>query len=82
MSAGIYGLPVDGADPQVPHHEDELYVAIEGQAVIRVADESRPIGPGSVVFVPAGVPHRFDAVTEDLRVLVVFAPSETAPSPE
>lgn len=81
MSAGIYALPADGADPQVPHHEDELYVVIEGAAVVWVADESRPACPGSVIFVPAGVPHRFDSITADLMVLVVFAPPESMPSP-
>lgn len=82
MSAGIYGLPADGVDPQVPHAEDELYVVIAGRAVIRVAEETSPVGPGSVVFVPAGTPHRFEDISEALRVLVVFAPPETAPSPE
>jgi mannose-6-phosphate isomerase-like protein (cupin superfamily) len=82
MSAGIYGLPIDGTDPQVPHHEDEMYVVIAGRAAVRVADESSPVSAGSVIFVPAGVPHRFDSIGEDLRVLVVFAPPETTTSPE
>jgi mannose-6-phosphate isomerase-like protein (cupin superfamily) len=82
MSAGIYGLPAGGADPQVPHAEDELYVVIEGRAVIAVAEETSPVGPGSVIFVPAGVPHRFDQISEALRVLVLFAPPETAASPD
>lgn len=34
------------------------------------------MGRGSVVFVPAGVPHRFHHITEELRVLVVFSPPE------
>jgi mannose-6-phosphate isomerase-like protein (cupin superfamily) len=80
MSAGVYGLPVNGVDPQLPHAEDELYVVIDGRAVIRVADETSPVGPGSVVFVPAGVPHKFEDITEALRVLVLFAPPETAPT--
>jgi mannose-6-phosphate isomerase-like protein (cupin superfamily) len=77
MSAGLYALPADGTDAQTPHHEDELYVVIEGQGSIRVADESRPVGPGSVIFVGAEVSHRFEAITEDLRVLVVFSPPES-----
>jgi mannose-6-phosphate isomerase-like protein (cupin superfamily) len=82
MSAGIYGLPVDGTDPQGPHHEDELYVVIEGSAVVQVAGESKPVSRGSTIFVPAGATHRFHGITDDLRVLVVFAPPETTPSPE
>ena len=32
---------------------------------------------GSVVFVAAGVEHRFHDIAEDLAVLVVFAPPES-----
>jgi oxalate decarboxylase/phosphoglucose isomerase-like protein (cupin superfamily) len=37
-----------------------------------------PVGPGSVVFVPADEAHRFVDVTEELEVLVVFVPAESA----
>jgi mannose-6-phosphate isomerase-like protein (cupin superfamily) len=76
LSAGIYELPAGGTDPQSPHAEDELYHVIEGRATLRVGDEDRPVGPGSVVFVGAGVPHRFHSILEDLLVLVVFGPAE------
>lgn len=77
MSAGMYALPVGAADPQTPHAEDELYHVVTGRAVLRIGDEDHPVAAGSVCFVPAYVPHRFHSITEDLRVLVVFAPSET-----
>jgi quercetin dioxygenase-like cupin family protein len=32
---------------------------------------------GSVAYVPSHVPHRFVDVTDDLRVIVVFAPPLT-----
>ncbi len=32
------------------------------------------VGPGSVIFVPAGETHTFTDVTEDLALLVFFAP--------
>ena len=34
---------------------------------------------GSVVYVPAGVTHKFHHISEDLRVLVVFSPPEAEP---
>jgi quercetin dioxygenase-like cupin family protein len=34
------------------------------------------VGPGAVVYVPAGEAHRFVDVTADFAVLVVFAPAE------
>jgi mannose-6-phosphate isomerase-like protein (cupin superfamily) len=77
MSAGLYELPVGGTDPQQPHNQDEIYYVISGRAQIRVADEDRPVGPGSIIFVAEGVEHRFHTIEEDLSVLVVFAPAES-----
>jgi mannose-6-phosphate isomerase-like protein (cupin superfamily) len=61
-------------DRQQPHLEDEVYYVISGRAAIRVAEEDRPVKPGSLVFVAAGVEHRFHTIEEDLRVLVFWAP--------
>lgn len=73
LRAGIYRLPVDAIDPQQPHAEDEIYYVIEGRAVLRVEAETLPVRPGSIVFVPAGVPHRFEQIDRDLLVLVLFS---------
>ena len=48
--------------------------------MIRVGDEDRPVAPGSVVFVAAGVEHRFHDIAEELRLIVVFGPAEGARS--
>ncbi len=77
MSAGLYVLEAGADDPQSPHAEDEIYHVIAGRGQIRVAGEDRPVGPGSVVYVPATVQHRFHSITERLELLVVFAPAET-----
>ena len=77
MSMGLYVLEAGAADPQSPHSEDEAYIVMAGRAVIDVDGEDRPVGPGSVVFVAAQVPHRFHSISRRLEVLVVFAPAET-----
>ena len=77
ISAGIYRLPAGGDDPQRPHREDELYYVITGRAVLRVDGGDRPVSPGTIVYVAAGVPHRFHSIAEPLEVLVLFAPAET-----
>jgi mannose-6-phosphate isomerase-like protein (cupin superfamily) len=74
MSAGIYELPAGDIDPQQPHTEDEVYYVIRGRAAIQVGDEVRDVAPGTVIFVSAGVEHRFHSIAEDLTVLVIFAP--------
>lgn len=76
LSAGIYRLAAGAVDPQAPHTEDELYHVVTGRATIRVANEERRVGPGSLVFVGAGVAHWFHDIEEDLTVVVVFGPAE------
>jgi mannose-6-phosphate isomerase-like protein (cupin superfamily) len=76
MSLGIYTLPVDGVDHQHPHSADEVYVVLKGRGALRVRDERIPVGPGSIVSVDHGEDHGFVDITEDLQVLVVFAPAE------
>ena len=76
LSTGLYVLPAGGVDRQSPHTEDEVYVVLGGRARIAVGSEDSPVGPGSVVFVEAGVDHRFHDIEEDLAVVVVFAPPE------
>ena len=76
LSIGTYCIPVGGKDGQQPHTEDEIYVVVSGRGRLEAESSSTDVGPGSVVFVPAGEPHRFTDVTEDLAVLVVFGPAE------
>jgi mannose-6-phosphate isomerase-like protein (cupin superfamily) len=76
ISTGLYVLAAGSEDPQQPHTEDEVYYVVSGRATVRVADEDRPVGPGSVVYVAATVPHRFHTIDEDLELLVIFAPAQ------
>lgn len=80
LSVGLAIWPSETTDRQGPHAEDEVYYVIGGRGTIRVADEDRPVKPGSLVFVAAGVEHRFHSIEEDLRVLVFWAPPH-APAP-
>jgi len=77
MSAGIYVLPAGGSDPQLPHKEDGLYYVVRGKARMQAGSEDQVVGEGSVIFVAAGVKHRFYDITEELLVLVFFAPAES-----
>jgi len=76
LSVGTYSVPLDGADLQQPHTEDEIYVVIAGRAELETPTDRVPVAPSSVIYVPAGEPHRFVNLTEPLTVLVVFAPPE------
>jgi mannose-6-phosphate isomerase-like protein (cupin superfamily) len=61
-----------GHDPQSPHTRDEVYVVAAGQGQFRNGDDRHPFGPGDVLFVPAGVTHRFEEFSDDLVVWVFF----------
>ena len=50
---------------------------IRGRARVRGGEEDREVRAGSVLFVAAGVEHRFYEISEELAVLVLFAPAET-----
>jgi len=76
LSMGLYVLPAGGIDPQSPHTEDEVYYVVSGRAKIRVADEDRDVGAGSIVYVAKTVEHRFHSIEEELKVIVFFAPAE------
>jgi len=76
ISAGLYKLEAGAVDKQKPHNEDEIYYVVAGRAMIRVAHEDRAVQAGTTVFVPALVDHRFHSITEELTLLVVFAPAE------
>ena len=77
MSIGVFVLDVGAIDGQRPHAEDEVYVVIDGRGRFTAADDTRAVVPGDTIYVPAGVPHRFHDITEQLRLIVVFAPPET-----
>jgi len=61
-----------GGDPQQPHRRDEVYVVVKGSGSFLNGASRHPFGPGDVLFVPAGVTHRFEAFTDDLVVWVIF----------
>jgi mannose-6-phosphate isomerase-like protein (cupin superfamily) len=76
LSAGVYVLPAGGVDGQQPHTEDEVYYIARGRGFIQVGAESRPVEAGSVVYVKAGDDHHFHTISEELVILVFFAPAE------
>ena len=75
LSLGTYSIPAGGTDDQSPHTEDEIYVVKTGRATLVTDSGTAAVAPGSVIYVPAGETHRFTDVTEDLALIVIFAPS-------
>jgi mannose-6-phosphate isomerase-like protein (cupin superfamily) len=78
MSLGTYSISAGGTDDQSPHGEDEVYVVISGRGSFEAGGHRIDVAPGSTLFVPALEEHRFVDITEDLTLVVVFAPAEGA----
>ena len=77
MSGYIYELEAGATDEQEPHDQDEIYYVVKGRALLTVDDESVPVAPGDILFVKKFAQHIFSEITEDLQLLVVFAPPDT-----
>ena len=59
-------------DRQTPHDQDEIYVVISGTGTFFNGGQRRPFRPGDLLFVPAGVEHRFEDFSEDFSTWVIF----------
>jgi mannose-6-phosphate isomerase-like protein (cupin superfamily) len=71
-----------GGDPQSPHTLDEVYAVVQGRGQFRNGADRHPFGPGDVLFVAAGVEHRFEDFTDDLVVWVIFYGPEGGEQPQ
>lgn len=63
-------------------HQDELFFCMQGKGVITFSErDDIPIEQGSVVFVPAGVEHGVETVSDE-RLVLVFAKGPGVPNPD
>ena len=75
-------LVMNEIDPEIelaPHKHDDfdqIATIVEGTAVYHVGDTGHPVGPGSLLLIPAGVVHYIEPTgDEPVRNLDVFAPA-------
>jgi mannose-6-phosphate isomerase-like protein (cupin superfamily) len=61
-----------GADPQSPHTRDELYVIARGAGWFVNGEVRHRFASTDVLFVPAGVVHRFEQFSDDFEAWVFF----------
>jgi mannose-6-phosphate isomerase-like protein (cupin superfamily) len=61
-----------GVDTQTPHKQDEVYVVVRGAGTFVNGGQRHRFGPGDLLFVAAGVEHRFEEFGDDLAVWVIF----------
>lgn len=61
-----------GRDVQSPHIEDELYLIQSGAAILWRNDQRVTCAAGDVLYVPAGMSHRFESFSTDFRTWVIY----------
>jgi quercetin dioxygenase-like cupin family protein len=57
---------------------DKFYLVVTGKARMTVGEETREVGPGTVVWAPAELPHGVARALERTVMLVAIAPSPAA----
>jgi mannose-6-phosphate isomerase-like protein (cupin superfamily) len=70
MTLGLYAPR--GDDIQTPHAQDELYVIAAGSGAFNKNGERRAFAAPDVIFVEAGVSHRFEDMSDDFLAWVIF----------
>jgi quercetin dioxygenase-like cupin family protein len=61
--------------PLHTHPQDESYLVLEGQIIVKAGSERFRVGPGATAVMPMGVPHTFRVESETARVLVLSTPA-------
>ncbi len=62
----------EGVDLQGVHDHDELYIVVSGTGTFVEGGKQYEFEPGDVLFVAAGVQHRFTSFSEDFQTWVIF----------
>ncbi len=57
---------------------DKFYLVVTGKARMTVGEETREVGPGTVVWAPADLPHGVAQALERTVMLVAIAPPPAA----
>lgn len=70
MSVELY--KPDKVDLQTPHKQDELYVIVQGSGTFFLDGKRFLFKKQDVIFVPAGIEHRFEDFTDDFMTWVIF----------
>ena len=71
-SMSIEYFAPEKVDIQTPHKQDEIYVIIKGDGFFVRDGERVACKKGDILFVPAGMEHRFENFSGDFATWVIF----------
>jgi mannose-6-phosphate isomerase-like protein (cupin superfamily) len=73
LTMGIAKIPPNEALREHRHLQEEIYLVLKGTGSVTIDGKTRPVGPGTSVFIPGNVVHSCENTGEgDLRFAYVF----------
>jgi mannose-6-phosphate isomerase-like protein (cupin superfamily) len=74
LTMGIASIPPGEALHEHRHRQAEIYLVLEGNAMVRVGSVARPVEAGAAVFIPGDAVHSCENTgASDLRFAYVLA---------
>ena len=72
----IHGYEIKGLEPPPHTHtrEDESFYLLDGEITYKAGDKVMHAGKGNWVFLPRGIQHSFQVITEKAEVLMHLSP--------
>lgn len=67
IELGYYRYPPGTRKPAHQHAEEQIVAVIKGKLGYRIGDESKVLGPGDAVYIPANVDHENWSLDEEVE---------------
>lgn len=75
LTVGRFDVLKDEAPPFHLHtREDEVFLLLEGEALVWVGDERHELSEGGVVYLPRNIPHGYRITSDRADLLVIATP--------
>lgn len=65
----------DAAPVHVHSLEDEVFIVLEGSAIVWSGEERHEVGAGGVAFLPRDIPHSYQITSDGTRMLTLCTPA-------
>jgi mannose-6-phosphate isomerase-like protein (cupin superfamily) len=72
LDVWLAGRPAVSPTQLGSHEQDEVYIVLRGRGVLFHDGKRDAFEAGDLMFVAAGIEHRFEDFSDDLEVWVVF----------
>jgi quercetin dioxygenase-like cupin family protein len=74
ITMGVVELDADDVVPEHRHEQEQLGIVLAGSMRLRIADETRELGPGATYRIGSHEPHEAHAGPDGAVVIDVFSP--------